>query len=974
MKQSIKTIYFHYLRQKEDYQGFKIYLQNEEGEGISIPLHPDKSLPGFSIATTTWPYDQNSSTLLSFKPYRGDFAEVDERSRRFIDLNHFTHKSDIHIYIRQGDPLFTLTKPVVHKSIVQLYYHRHDGDCFGWHLNYFFDKNNSHQFHIPNFVECAEDPRFFKVTFPIYFLEENKELHFYLRNGSMADPIDYRRFPLQKNKMNIYMVEGVAELFHTKKQALKHFSPKIVKAVFHNIGSYHANFNTIWAETNIPLSSDFLKCTEHFLLTDEKGCPVPIQQINFSDASCRRFQVITKDYFANPFLHRYDFCITNISMDVNENDKTPPCRVSIQRLFDWDDFHQHFSNILKKPFKELGLSFTETGCTFALWAPTKDFVSLCLYENGSDTPLRMYDMHFLGGFWTISFNAAKTKTMFGLFYNFSVTEGLSQEIVMDPYAKACNLNATQAAIIDLATTNPPNFHNHERPLGPLKNSIIYEFHIRDLTEGDASGVPEHLKGTYLGVIHKIPYLKSLGVNCVQILPVTKFDSDETKKDGGGYNWGYDQVGLWFLPEGIYSTDPQNPVSRIREFKEMVMAFHKAGIRVVIDGVHNHTYLTENSPLNKIVPDYYYRKLWDDSFSNGSGCGNELKTERPMVSHLVCEYLRYWVEEMGVDGFRFDLMSLTDKATMHRIKKQFSQNHPHTLLYGEAYQMGWSILPFDQQACKENFLTEELKGIGAFTDRESRSAIRGYNHERGLASGVPIDSEASHLFFVGQKAEFIALEGRNTDTAQAFHYVDIHDDMLLLDHLHLPYLQFSPEEIMARYKLAYSMLFNYIGAVVLKAGVEISTSKNGDFNSYRSEKVNLIDWKKMHSSMELWQFFQRYIKFRSAHPAYWMPREEVHAKFEIVDAHFGRVKGKLMKNHANNDPFEKLLIFHNLSHTELPLLLPHEESGWALIADMEHCGHQQIGQTHTHKLLIPPLTTFVLCDHKSLLNNQKEVHT
>ncbi len=202
-----------------------------------------------------------------------------------------------------------------------------------------------------------------------------------------------------------------------------------------------------------------------------------------------------------------------------------------------------------------------------------------------------------------------------------------------------------------------------------------------------------------GLSTGLDHLKELGVTHVHLLPCFDFNSiDETKLDKPQYNWGYDPLN-YNVPEGSYSTNPYDGVTRIREFKQLVKTFHENGLRVVMDVVYNHTALTENSNFNQLVPGYYYRQTADGKFSNATACGNETASERPMVRKFILESVKYWVQEYHVDGFRFDLMGVHDIETMNLISKELHKIKPDILLYGEGWTAGASPLPDSLRALK-----------------------------------------------------------------------------------------------------------------------------------------------------------------------------------------------------------------------------------------------------------------------------------
>lgn len=958
-------ITFHYRREKEDYENWKLYIHTRGDFGDSYSWRKDIENPGYVYVKVPVELYGDNPNKIWFKTYRGNWEEEDSRIDRCVRMKDFKQSQQLDVYIRNMDLKIYFQKPKILHTRINVYYHRHDDDYDIWCMNYFTDKQNNFQRHIRGFGLYGGDSVFKKVSFELDYLEDAKELHYYLRGDQLTDPIDYRRAPLKENEMNVYMVQDVAQTFSSREAANKHLSPKILKAVFHNPGDTSSNFNTIWFETNIPLTKEVIAKNSNFSVISEDKKKISVLSIKYTDETKRRFGITIGDWDIKPFISKYNLKINHVSSDKAIKFEEAK-RISIERLFDRNDFNEKYCYLHENIKMDFGLIYNNSICQFTLWSPTADQVRLKIYDKAvGGNALDSIDMNFGAGLWFTQTEKEKAKQYNGKYYTFEITEhGIVTE-VMDPYAKACGINAQRGAILDLLATEPEDWKNHERPKGPMYNPVIYELHIKDFTMGKGSTVSEENQGKYLGVIEKIEHLKNLGINCVQLMPVTKFDTDETLPYGECYNWGYDQLGLWFLPEGIYSKEPQNPASRIKEFKTMVKTFHQNGIRVIIDAVHNHTYETENSIYSKISKGYYYRHCWDDSFSNGSGCGNELKTERPIVSKLIRDYLKYWVKEMGIDGFRFDLMSLTDKFTMEKIRKDIDTVRPYILLYGEAYRMGWSILPYDLQSSKENMMMKELVGVGGFTDIGSRNAIRGYNDEPGLASGSNINSKASDLFYVGQKGEFLDFSARNNPTQKVYNYIDIHDDMLLIDYLKLPHQKMGSLEIIQRYKLAYSMLFNYIGPIVLKSGSEGVTTKLKDHNSYRTEEVNLIDWYRMEKHKDILKYFSEYIKFRLSHPAYVMSRHDVNTKFDVLDCHRGFVKGKIFKDYANGDPCNKLLIYHNLSKTELEIALPQENAGWAILCNDKTAGNKRIGYPISSKLIIPPLTTIVLGDNHSV---------
>ena len=280
------------------------------------------------------------------------------------------------------------------------------------------------------------------------------------------------------------------------------------------------------------------------------------------------------------------------------------------------------------------------------------------------------------GVWKTAVN----KDIAGQYYNYLVTVNGTQNVVTDPYAKAVGVNGNRGMVIDLDSTDPQGWDLDKKPeLKDPTDSVIYEMHIRDFSMDKDSGTTLKYKGKYQGVWQDgttipgtdvktgVAHLKELGVNTVHILPTFDTESiDETNLATPQFNWGYDPKN-YNVPEGSYSQDPYNAEIRVEEFKEMVQALHKEGIRVVMDVVYNHTGATVDSNLNLAAPNYYYRQNEDNGFSNASGCGNETASNRSMVRKLIVDSVVYWANEYHIDGFRFDLMGIHEKyAKLWRI--------------------------------------------------------------------------------------------------------------------------------------------------------------------------------------------------------------------------------------------------------------------------------------------------------------------
>lgn len=464
----------------------------------------------------------------------------------------------------------------------------------------------------------------------------------------------------------------------------------------------------------------------------------------------------------------------------------------------------------------------------------------------------------------------------GKFYTFDIGKGETPGV----FAKAVGVNGMRGAIVDMAETNPQGWENDQRPvIQSPADLVIYEMHWRDFSIDVSSGLKN--KGKFLALTEPkaIEHLKNLGVNAVHILPSFDYASvDETKLDTPQYNWGYDPKN-YNVPEGSYSTDPYNPVTRIKEFKQMVQALHKAGIRVILDVVYNHTFNIDHSNFQLTYPDMYYRKTADGKYSDGSGCGNETASEKPLMREFMLESVKYWIDEYHIDGFRFDLMGVHDIETMQQIRAEVNKIDPSIYIYGEGWSAGSCAYPVDKLAMKAN--AQQLKGIAAFSD-DMRDALRGPfsdDHKGALLAGIPGEEESLKFGIVGgiahpqvdmTKVNYDKKPWTNNPTEQ-ISYVSCHDDMCLVDRLKasIPSLTDKniPEkertaELIRIDQLAQTAVFTSQGVPFILSGEEMLRDKKGVHNSYNSpDSINHLDWNNLQRYPQLFTYYKNLIQLR-----------------------------------------------------------------------------------------------------------------
>ena len=599
-------------------------------------------------------------------------------------------------------------------------------------------------------------------------------------------------------------------------------------------------------------------------------------------------------------------------------------------------------------------------CTaFSLWSPNADSVQLSLYESAeSSAPLcTRWLKRQKDGSWQASVKG----DLRGKFYAFRVWDPLlqyEQEESPGIFATAVGVNGRRGAIIDMRSTDPEEWSSDRRPaMERVADAVVYELHHRDYSIHPSSGV-EH-KGKFLaltehgtlspeGLATGIDHLKQLGVTHVQILPSYDYGSiDETRLADNRYNWGYDPVN-YNVPEGSYSTDPYDPASRIREFKQMIQSLHRAGIRVILDVVYNHTYDVAHSNFTQTAPGYFYRTREDGSLGNASGCGNETASERPMMRKFMLESVRWWVEEYHIDGFRFDLMAIHDIPTMNAIRQMLDDIDPTILLYGEGWAAETPLLEESLRPIKANIAA--MPGIGAFSD-ELRDALRGPfydDHQGAFLAGLSGNEQSIRFGIVG------AIEHPQVDMTkvnysqqpwalqptQLISYVSCHDDMMLTDRLRasvkpLKGKTISDDELMRLDMLAQTLVLTSQGLPFLWNGEELMRDKRGVHNSYCSpDSINAIDWSLKARNQRLCDYYAGLIALRKAHPAFRLGDAElVRQHLEFINTPDCTVAFRL-KDNAGGDAWKDIVVIANARREAVKVELPDDEPYTAVVANGE----------------------------------------
>lgn len=621
---------------------------------------------------------------------------------------------------------------------------------------------------------------------------------------------------------------------------------------------------------------------------------------------------------------------------------------------------------LAQTFNEVVYSPKST--TFSLTtSPDVKKVDVVISDNDSDTAQQLVkSMKRVGtGKWKLTVK----NDLKGKYYVFSVYNQAQPDHTPGLFAKAVGVNGKRGAIVDLKDTDPDGWADDVRP--ELKNPcdlIIYEMHHRDFSMDMSSGIKN--KGKFLALTEPaaISHLRRLGVNAVHILPSFDFASiDESKPDVAQYNWGYDPLN-YNVPEGSYSTNAADPKTRIREFKQMVQALHKAGIRVILDVVYNHTFDINGSNFQKTYPDYFFRKNAEGKYSDGSGCGNETASDKELMREFMKESVAYWVNEYHIDGFRFDLMGVHDIETMNEIHDVVAQIDPTIYIYGEGWSAGSCAYPQDKLATKAN--TCELNGIGAFSD-DMRDALRGPfsdDTKGGFLAGVPGQEESIKFGIAGAishpqidmtKVNYSKVPWTN-EPSQMVAYVSCHDDMCLTDRLRssIPYI--GDDELIRLDLLAQTAVLTSQGVPFILSGEEMLRDKKGVHNSYRSpDSINRLDWNNLKRYPQVFDYYAGLISLRKQHPAFRMgSADEVRKNLCFLEAPEGVVAYQL-KNNAGGDSWKNIIVVLNSQKTPQTVDVP--ENTYTMVVANGKVDTNGIGLLSGKTLTVAPQSALIVHD-------------
>jgi len=612
---------------------------------------------------------------------------------------------------------------------------------------------------------------------------------------------------------------------------------------------------------------------------------------------------------------------------------------------------QKFANQFTYTGDDLGNTYTPGPTDFRVWAPTATSVSLVTYGNAWDGSGNAIDPATLptdgqvtsmtagaNGTWT----ASLAGDQHGTIYQYRVLVGGETHNTIDPYARASLANGKMGVVVDLSKSNPVGWNNTKPAFsGHAVDASVYEIHVRDLSMDANSGIPANHKGKYLAFtdlgtkyskkVRKktlttktgLGAIKELGVTHVELQPVYDFTSVDETSNAAQFNWGYDPQN-YNIPEGSYSTNANDPLSRIKELKAAVQAMHNNGLRVNMDVVYSHVGSANDYSEQQIVPGYFYRTEPSGALANGSGCGNEIASERPMARKFIIDSLKYWTSQYHMDGYRFDQMGLLDIPTAQQIRSAIDSIDPTVITFGEGWNIG-DVLANNNKADQPNLA--QIPGFGVFND-QIRDAVKG---STGNATGPGWITGATYL-----NLDVIAGITGNTNFSpsvypnfttdnpgQSVNYVESHDNLTLYDKLQASMHGATASQKATFVQMAGAITILAQGMPFQQAGQEFMRSKGGNANSYNApDSVNSLRWADRLTNATTTAYYAGLYAIRKAHPAFRMwTTAQLKSNLKLIDTGMDDVIAYSLNGKAMGDSWKSIVVIHNTESIPTQVSLP-----------------------------------------------------
>lgn len=837
--------------------------------------------------------------------------------------------------------------------MLRIHYYRYDQDYTGWDL-WIWEKGQDGSLYMFNNQEQlnGDSGKVSKIAEVDVSGFKSNDIGLIVRRGGWHERdlhID-RYYTFSDNAKtsyeDIYLVQDTAEIFASLDDL--HLSPGFEKAVFQN-------FREIFVSLQAPAQYNH---TEEPFQVFENGLNVAIRHVTPIRGSREYIISLEKDMVPGSTYMLYKPGFRNGYADYGMIYDTP----EFDNLFTYDN-------------DDLGADWSPDSTCFKVWAPTASSVFLNLYETGSGPSLKdVFEMDRKDkGVWEINI----TGDLSGTYYTFSsMIMGKVLEIA-DPYARSSGVNGRRSMVVNPSLTDPEGWDDlyHKELLNPT-DAILYEVHVRDITIHPSSGV--QYPGKFLGLAQNdtrsfenmptgLSHLVDLGITHVHLLPIFDFFTvDEAKPLEDQYNWGYDPTNF-NVPDGSYATDAHDGYTRIIELKQMIKALKKANIGVIMDVVYNHTYKSIDSDLNKLVPGYYYRQDHQGNFCNGSGCGNEIASERSMVRNFIISSVKMWAQEYKIDGFRFDLMGLIDIETMNDIRLALDKISPSILLYGEGWTGGHSLLKGYDSSSKAN--AAKLNKIGFFNDN-TRDAIKGdafhqdgtgfitgnYKYKEGVKFGVV--GAVHHPGIDYAKVNYSGYAW----AAYPWHcvnYAASHDNLTLYDKLLASRPDLKESDHIRLVNLAAAIVLTSQGIPFFMLGTDMMRTKKGEHNSYNlPDEINQIDWSLKHRYQQVFNYHKGLINLRKAHPAFRMTQAEEIRKNLNFYAYPEHAVAFSLNDYANHDSWKTIFVAYNAGIHPQSFSLP-QHGHWNVVVDENSVALDPLYDFHGDTVDVPATSAMIL---------------
>ncbi|MFC1887683.1 type I pullulanase [Candidatus Cloacimonadota bacterium] len=794
-----------------------------------------------------------------------------------------------------------------------IHYHRYEGDYEDWGLHLWNAVEESGGTFIIDGVSYSWWDAYpfantddFGVFAVVPILYEDLDLGFIVHKGEEKDPPGLDRFYGDYETADeIWLLEGIAEIFFEE--------PSTDVRMMSAFGD---GVNTI----TVNMTSSITEYTDRFQVLKESVLE-PLNSVVSDDG------VAIELILTDPI----DITIPYEVHDV-ESDET----ISVIHQFPEDDFIYEGD--------DLGFTWSVEETVFKLWSPAASTANVLIYQTPTDTeeepeyyPMTRVDDGVL--------SCTVAGDLKNLYYMFEVTlTGVTTE-AQDPYSRGISTNSSRSLIFDSADTDPPDWDQDQSPvLEHPCDAVIYEMHIRDLTINETWGGDESVRGKYLGVIESgttyegyptgLDHLIDLGVNCVQILPMYDYGSvDETNPMSR--NWGYDPM-AYNCPEGGYSSDPTD-ITRILEMKTMIKGLHDAGIKVIMDVVYNHTYYSgDGSFFDQVVPNYYYYLDDTGGYINWTGTGNTINSYKPMVNRFIKQSVKYWVEEYHIDGFRFDLMGLTDTDLMEEIVDELQEIKPDILVYGEPWG-GWGAPVITGKGDQRGL------GFGCFNDN-IRNGIRGDTD--GFALGYPMGNTGN--WSAVQRGVMGSIYDFTDGPSETINYLSAHDNYTWYDKLIRTMPEVSETSLEDMNKMGMAIVMTSQGIAFMHAGSEFMRTKRAPGateeevrNSYNAnDDVNKLDWARKAEYIHINEYYKGLIELRKSRPEFRLQTaEEINDHLHMYDTNPEATMTFILDDISPGDSWGDILVSYNPNSEGKYLDLP--EGTWTVVVNNYQAGVEPV---------------------------------